>query len=296
MEPVGGSARRLEACASTAIGRVEVLQCSWDAPIDISGTCDVHWLQLSLLPISPGARGCYPDRWGPHRFEPIGQVFLIPAGQMLHSKSDCRRQNSIAFIIRPTAVHDWFDAELEWTDGRLQGGLDIVNPVIRNLLFRLGEEVRHPGFAGDVLAEMMAGQIVIELARHLMGIEERRAVGGLAPWRIRLIDERLAEVSKSPSLAELAGLCNLSVRQMTRAFRASRGCSIGTYIANSRIDHAKRLLASGSAVKAIAHDLGFNSPSNFYFAFRRATGETPSQYRHRTGHNHSGVRPGVTTH
>ena len=34
-----------------------------------------------------------------------------------------------------------------------------------------------------------------------------------------------------PSLAELAELCALSVRQLTRGFRASRGCSLGEHIA-----------------------------------------------------------------
>jgi AraC family transcriptional regulator len=73
----------------------------------------------------------------------------------------------------------------------------------------------------------------------------------------------------------------MSVRQLTRAFRASRGCSIGRYVAHSQIDHAKRLLATEQTVKAVAHSLGFSSSSRFAFAFRRATGETPRAFRER---------------
>jgi AraC family transcriptional regulator len=73
----------------------------------------------------------------------------------------------------------------------------------------------------------------------------------------------------------------LSVRQLTRGFRASRGRSIGDYVAQSRIDHAKRLLATKQSVKAISYSLGFASPSSFSFAFRRATGETPREFRQR---------------
>jgi AraC family transcriptional regulator len=69
------------------------------------------------------------------------------------------------------------------------------------------------------------------------------------------------------------------VRQLTRGFRASRGCSIGDYIASRRLDHAKQLLATGQSVKAIAYSLGFASPSSFCFAFRRATGQTPREFR-----------------
>ncbi len=86
-----------------------------------------------------------------------------------------------------------------------------------------------------------------------------------------------------PTLAELAALCGLSVRQLTRGFRASRGCSIGEYLESSRVAHARRLLAAGQSVKSIAYALGFASPSGFCFAFRRATAETPREFRQRLG-------------
>jgi AraC-like DNA-binding protein len=74
-------------------------------------------------------------------------------------------------------------------------------------------------------------------------------------------------------------LCKLSVRQLTRGFRVSRGCSIGDYVANNRIERAKRLLASAQSIKTIAYSLGFNSSSGFCFAFRRATGMTAGEFR-----------------
>jgi AraC family transcriptional regulator len=88
-------------------------------------------------------------------------------------------------------------------------------------------------------------------------------------------------VREAPTLAELAALCRLSVRQLTRGFRASRGCSVGEYVAQSQVDHARQLLARDESVKAVAHSLGFSSPSKFSSAFRRATGQTPRQFRQR---------------
>jgi AraC family transcriptional regulator len=103
--------------------------------------------------------------------------------------------------------------------------------------------------------------------------------GELARWRLRLIDERLHDVEQIPTLSELAALCKLSARQLTRGFRASRGCSIGAYVAGRRIERAKQLLASDQSIKTVAYSLGFTSSSAFCFAFRRATGITPGEFR-----------------
>ncbi len=280
---------QVEAEVPLEIGRVEIVRKFFNGPIDISGSSHMHHLELTLLPNSSTARFCFPDRWGPHRFEPIGELFLLPAQTMVHAKSDCRQQNSIVCWFDPGAVAAWLGSDLEWTDSRLHGSLDIVNSSIRSLLFRIGEEVRNPGFASEALIELMAGQVTIELSRHLAQIDERKRRAGLPPWCLKRIDERLAAGGSAPALAELAALCHLSVRHLTRAFRTSRGRSIGSYIAEQRIDHAKQLLALGLRVKSVAHSTGFTAASNFAAAFLRATGETPRQYRRRTSRNRVGT-------
>jgi len=241
---------------------------------------DAYRVDLCLTPRMHNARACYREHWAPHRFERIGKIFLLPPRETVRARSDCGRQTSLVCRLQPERIRDWLQDDLEWTDQRLEASLDITDANIRGLLLRLAEETRHPGFASEMLVELMAVQMAIELNRYYGAINESLASGGLAPWRLRLIDERLGEVGETPTLTELAALCGLSVRQLTRGFRASRRCSIGDYVANCRIDHAKRLLANDQSVKAIAYSLGFASPSSFCFAFRRATGETPRQYRH----------------
>jgi AraC family transcriptional regulator len=271
----------IESEVPVGIGRVQVIRKFFDGPIDVVGTAHTHHLELAMLPSSDNAKGCFPDDWGPHRFEPIGELFLLPAQRTVHAKSNCQHQNSVVCSFDPVAVAAWFDGELEWTDGRLQGSLNVVNANLRSLLFRIGEEIRNPGFSSETMVELMAGQAALELSRYLLGIGESKSIGGLSPWRLRLIDERLADGGAPPSLTELAALCHLSARHLTRAFRVSRGRSIGSYIAERRIDQAKRLLATGMSVKSIAYTMGFSAPSNFTAAFLRATGETPKQYRQR---------------
>jgi AraC family transcriptional regulator len=280
---------RTEAEMKIGLGHIELVHRYWYEPIDVVGTANAHRLELCLTPPSKNARGCFVEHWSPHRFERIGNVFLLPANQAVRAKSDCRQQQSLVCSFLPEAVAAWFEEDLLWTDARLQASLDIASPSVRSLLFRLGEEVRNPGFASTAMVESIASQIAIELARYCIGIEEQKATGGLSPWKLRLIDERLAEPGAPPSLSELATLCGLSVRHLTRAFRISRCRSIGSYITECSINQAKRLLASGVCIKSVAYSMGFNSPSNFSSAFRRATGETPREYRQRTAH-------GVGTH
>jgi AraC family transcriptional regulator len=243
---------------------------------------DHYWLDLCLTPRPENARGCYSERWGPHRFEQLGEIFLVPPGEALHVRSDAgRNQASVVCEIHHGEVDRWLEGELEWTDRRLEGGLDIVHPYIRSCLSRLAEEARHGGTGSQVLAASIAAQLAIELARYLEAIADGPITGGLASWRLRLIDERLHRGGAAPSLDELAELCSLSTRQLTRGFRSSRGCTIGDHIAHTRIAMAKRLLGSDESIKSIAFALGFSSPSSFSFAFGRATGSTPLRFRQR---------------
>ncbi|MFT3966944.1 MAG: helix-turn-helix transcriptional regulator [Sphingobium sp.] len=275
---------RIEGEVTTGIGNVQLVRSLWTRPIDKSADgAGHHHLQLSLMPLPARAEGCFPDHWGPHRFEPVGEMFFLPATERVRIRSNCRDQNAIVCTFIPERVAQWLGEAREWSDSRLQGMLDISNPAVRRLLFRMGEEIRSPGFASETLIELMATQVAVELARYFRGIEGDQALGGLAPWRLRRIDERLAEGSGIPSLQELAELCNISVRHLTRAFRISRGRSIGSYVAEHRMDEAKRLLAGGVSVKEVAFLMGFTAASNFAAAFRRATGETPRDYRQRTG-------------
>lgn len=265
----------------TALGRINVVQQAWTEPIDVIVKPNYYWLGLLLLSSPDNGRACFTDRWHPNRFEPIGRVFMLPAHQVVHFKSNCRRSFSIGCEIPTQAIERWFDGEIEWTDSRLKQALNIADPTIHTQLLRLSTEVRAPSFASETLVELISAELVIELARYCLGIEEPRAAGGLAAWRMRLIDERLAEPGDRPSLIELAGLCDMSPRQLTRAFRVSRGCSIGNYIVQSRIEHAKRLLRTDQNLKSIAPALGFGSTSSFYLAFHKIMGETPRQFRQR---------------
>ena len=254
-----------------------------DGPSDyVTLRQDAYWLDLSLTPRPANARARYVDDWGPQRYERLGSVFCVPAGRAVQFRTDGGGTASISCQLRPEVLGRWLDADLAWSEAQLAANLAISNGDIRNLMLRLGEEMRRPGLASAAMTELIVAQLALELSLHCAALAEAPAPGGLAGWRLKLIDERLADGREAPSLSELAELCGLSVRQLARGFRASRGGSLGRHIEQTRLEHAKRRLAGDESVKAIALSLGFSTPSNFSYAFRRATGLTPNEFRDRT--------------
>lgn len=268
----------IEAELAAPMATVQLARFDFDGPSESMMPPDEHLrLDLSLTPRIPNARLSFCGHWSSHRYERPGKVFLVPPGEMLRARTDGGQQASVVCLLRPDAIARWL--ALDWNDRLIEASLDIPGPVIPTLMGRLGEELRHPGFATDVLCEAIAAQIVIEISRYYTGVSENAGGGALPSWRLRLIDQRIRDSETPPTLTELADVCGISVRQLTRGFRASRGRSVGNYIAERRMEMARAQLMTERSVKSIAYTMGFRSPSSFCHAFRKATGRTPQQYR-----------------
>jgi AraC family transcriptional regulator len=244
---------------------------------------DWFLVDMGIMPRAVNAGGCYPGHWNAHRFEPLGHVYVIPPGEELRVCSDGGPPHtSIVCHLHPQLVQAGSERGLQWDSEQLEASLDLNHRYIQSLLFRLAGEVGHPQFASDRLVDNLTAQLGIEVARFFAQTLNTKAhSGGLAPWRLRLIDDRVAKAGAPPTLAELAAMCKLSIRQLTRAFKTSRGCSVGDYIAESRIDQAKRLLMADRNIRSIATTLGYSSSASFSSAFRRVTGKSPRAFRQR---------------
>lgn len=281
LSPVSGT-MRVESEVVTSVATTRLIWFDHNAAPDTLVSWDCYYLDLCLTPRPANMRGCYRDHWPAHRFEHVGDMFLVPPGELLHVKADGPvHHTSIVTEVKADVLHDWLGFVPVWNDRRLEASLDVAHNGIRHLLRRLAEEARNPGLASARMTELVAGQLALEIGRFCEGVDAAPATGGLAAWRLRLIDDRLKEMRVPPSLTELAELCSISVRQLTRGFRKSRGCTIGDYIAQSRIENAKRMLSDGQSIKGIAHALGYTSTSSFSYAFRRAILMTPRQFLNR---------------
>ncbi len=260
-----------------AAGRVRLVRVE-GAPADLAIEPDCFLVSLSLTP-RRNAKGCFPRCWGSHHHVPVGELIALPPGEQVKIVGDgALFSEALVCEIRPELVTRYIGASFEWSDRHLKAALDVSDKGIHAILRRLADELRSPGIASETLVDHLVGQLAIGLARYWKAIPDGPVAGGLAAWRLRLVDTRLQAVGAPPSLQELAELCRISVRQLTRGFRASRGVSLGDYIANLRIGRAQRLLIDGQPVKSTAYQLGFSSTSSFSYAFRREIGVSPREF------------------
>ena len=157
---------------------------------DLSGPtqavlCDSqsYIIDMCLTPRPVVAQGNYREHWGPHRFEKLGDVFLVPPGEALVVKGGSVKQASLVCELAARAVDEYIDAELLWSSQRLVSTLDIGSVRIRALLQRIADEVRHPGLASQRLIELLSGELAIEIGRYCLEQSEQPVKGGLAGWR-----------------------------------------------------------------------------------------------------------------
>jgi AraC-like DNA-binding protein len=84
------------------------------------------------------------------------------------------------------------------------------------------------------------------------------------------------------TLTGLASHLQLPPRHLSQIINSCTGQNFIDFVNGCRVEEARRLLANRtctSSILSIAMDVGFNSKSAFYNAFKRHSGQTPSQYR-----------------
>ncbi|BDS12239.1 helix-turn-helix domain-containing protein [Aureispira anguillae] len=81
------------------------------------------------------------------------------------------------------------------------------------------------------------------------------------------------------SLAFYADKMHLSVKALSKRVRTELNISLGQLIRQKIINTAKVLLEEGQAIKAIAHQLGFEEANHFSSFFKLHTKYTPTQYK-----------------
>lgn len=273
--------RDIEAEIDTSVGTVSLVRERFRTPIEICGTSASYHLQLAMYPYTRPSLSCYDEYWSPHRFEQMGELFFLFPSSSTHTISWCEEQRSLICRIDDAKAIEWLGPDFEWTDGSLMGGLNIASAEVRRLMYRIAAELEKPGHASTAMIEALVTQACVELSRYLRERGGDDAKGGLAPWRMRIVEDEVARDPGGCCADALARRCGFSVRQLSRAFRASRGQTLADFIAANRFRLAQDLLKDGASVKQVAHAAGFASPSNFATAFQRELGCTPSEYRAR---------------
>ena len=76
----------------------------------------------------------------------------------------------------------------------------------------------------------------------------------------------------------LAALCRVSLRQLERVLRKTRGKTPTQFCRELQCDDAKPHLASGLQTRAVAEKLKFASPQYFCRVFKKIQGGSPQEF------------------
>lgn len=88
----------------------------------------------------------------------------------------------------------------------------------------------------------------------------------------------IADPADDATLEIWARRTNTSARTLARLFTAETGMSFGRWRTHARLCAALPLLAAGTPVAAVAHRVGYETPSAFVAVFRKVLGVTPGAY------------------
>ncbi|MGC3944390.1 MAG: helix-turn-helix domain-containing protein [Chryseolinea sp.] len=102
---------------------------------------------------------------------------------------------------------------------------------------------------------------------------------------LRRLDKVMTEKStfRNPNLKlnDLAGEINVSAHQLSQLLNDSLGKSFTVFVNEYRIGEACKMLSTTDnlTIEAIGEEVGFNSKSTFFAAFKKMKGMTPSMYQ-----------------
>jgi AraC family transcriptional regulator len=214
-----------------------------------------------------------------------GVVIIIPAGSS--SRWDIPKPVNVVQLYLPHATLERVADEADTaTPTDLLERTAHPDPVTSRLLLSAADVLE----GNEALDALFRQQLTDLLATRLLAAHAgspttfQPALGGLAPNTLLRAIERLRSDSDADvSLAALASDAGLSRFHFCRAFKQSTGLSPHAWLRQHRLEQAMNMLRDTDAsVVSVAAALGYASQTAFAAAFRRLTGETPSDWRRRT--------------
>lgn len=213
------------------------------------------------------------------KYRKIGRLMFTPPQTPFNCRGSGGEMLVAVCAIRPD-LFGRIAGQVDWDEPTLEASRDIHCRPIEAAMERLLREAEVPGFASDIMLEAGGVMIGVEVARFLRSptMLDRPTARQLDPRQLRMAEDLIENGVQG--LSEIARGCGLSVRTFTRSYKAATGRTISTAIEQSRVRRAKTLLGDRSLpLKIVAHQTGFASAASFGAAFRRATGQTPGEYR-----------------
>ncbi len=157
------------------------------------------------------------------------------------------------------------------------------------LLACLADERRTRALARQTIREMLF--LVLDGPQ---GDSLRALAEGPASQLADVVREMNARFAERMAIGDLAQIAHMSVPTFHQHFKAMTGTSPLQYMKAVRLIRARQLLLGGGMVKTVAHDVGYESETQFSREYRRFFGSPPSATSHITPLASSSPREGST--
>lgn len=189
--------------------------------------------------------------------------------------------------------NDSFDAKytrvFSMKNNRFENLLQRDNPAtqrIRQLLDLISEEFenQYEDYGLAIKSYLVAILVLVIREYDTEGVSTATGSLNITGENIRRIQQAMdyidQHITDDLTLREVSAVSNMSTSYFSQLFKELNGFTAWDYITSRRIDLAQRLLiSSNESIYSIALQSGFNNTTNFYKAFKKITGTSPSIYR-----------------
>ena len=159
--------------------------------------------------------------------------------------------------------------------------------VLTHLLLALHGYLKGQRRSGRLFEQSLLAAIAQRmLTDYAIGRRRPQPGPSLPGWKLRRLTDYVHDhIAGALSLKELAALVEMSPYHVARAFRASTGNSLWSYVLECRARHALQYIVMHPELTLadVAVACGFESYSQFVTMFRRFHGILPSEYRRSVG-------------
>jgi AraC-like DNA-binding protein len=210
-------------------------------------------------------------------------ILFNPARDYLWIRKRTSRQHCrmLLLTIDPTLVNRLDVGDINVAELRFRQQIGTEDQGVRLTLLAIMQEIEAPGLNSRSYIDTLLMLLLMRLMRCASNFATPRppayVKGGLASWRLKRALELLeADLTKAPSLAEIARPLGLHRASFCRAFKQSTGLSPHRYFLARRVNRAKEMMKDRNrTLTEIALECGFSSASQFSIVFKRITGVSP---------------------
>ena len=161
----------------------------------------------------------------------------------------------------------------------------VTDETITRMARAIASEVSEEQVGHAAMLEALVRQFVIHLLRCQLTVRKSDHIelsrAGPVDRRLRRAIEFMHDnFGRELALEEIASSAYLSEYHFARLFKQITGVTPHVYLANLRLERARKLLAETAlAISEIAAMVGYQSQSHFTKMFKSVTGVTPRVYR-----------------